>query len=89
MTAPTTTQSVSAQQIGKLLKKAGFTKATTKRIDFETINVGHYEIRHLKSYGLDVITILPKNGTTCFDIQKALEEQGIKTGEKQGYVFVA
>ena len=34
--AITTTQSITPQQVGKLLKKSGLKKATTERINFQT-----------------------------------------------------
>lgn len=74
------------QQIGKTLNKAGFKKASTKRENFETIYIGHYEATHLKCYGLDVITILPKNGTSYELLQNALSKY--KTEYKNGYIII-
>ena len=50
------------QNIAKKLVAAGLKKATTKRVNFQTIFVGDYEARHLKVFGLNCITVTPKNG---------------------------
>jgi len=74
------------QEIAKKLNKAGLKKASFTRVDFQDIPTGHYEARHLKIYKLDCITILPKNGTTCEEIQEILKDENV-TIEK-GYVLI-
>ena len=86
--AMTTTQSITARQVGKLLKKSGLKKATTERINFQTHFVGHYEVRHLKKMGLNVITVLPTNGTTAEQIISVLREQGIEADQVRGLVYI-
>ena len=53
------------QNIAKKLVAAGLKKATAKRVNFQTIFIGDYEARHLKVFGLNCITVTPKNGMTC------------------------
>ena len=85
-----TTQSITPQQVGKLLKKGGLKKATTERINFQTHFVGHYDVRHLKRGGLNVITILPNflNGTTAEQIISVLREQGVEADQVRGLVYI-
>lgn len=75
------------QQIAKELVKAGFKKATTKRENFQTVFVGDYTARHLKSFGMNVIMICPANGMTCEKLQAALNSH--KSEIKNGYVVIA
>ena len=86
--AITTTQSITPQQVGRLLKKSGLKKATTERINFQTHFVGHYEVRHLKKWGLNVITVLPTNGTTAEQIISVLREQGVEADQVRGVVYI-
>ena len=74
------------QSIAKKLVAAGLKKATTKRVNFQTIFVGDYEARHLKIYGLNTITVQPKNGMTCEKIQAILSDEN--TEIKNGYVVI-
>jgi len=82
------TQFVTPQQIGKLLKKGGLKKATTERVNFQTYFVGHYEVRHLKRYGLNNIVVSPKNGTTAEQIISVLKKQGIEADQIRGLVYI-
>ena len=83
-----TTQFITPQQVGKLLKKSGLKKATTERINFQTHFVGHYEVRHLKRGGLNVITVSPTNGTTAEQIISVLKEQGVEADQVRGLVYI-
>ena len=74
------------QNIAKKLVAAGLKKATTKRVNFQTIFVGDYEARHLKVFGLNCITVTPKNGMTCERIQQILI--GENTEIKNGLVII-
>lgn len=74
------------QTIAKILNKAGLEKAGYKRVNFQDVPVGNHEIRHLKVYGLNCITVLPKNGTTCEHIQEVLKEE--KAIIKNGYIVI-
>ena len=74
------------QEIAKQLNKAGLKKAGFSRVNFQNVPTGNYEARHLKIYGLNCITILPKNGTTCEEIQLILKNENA-TIEK-GYVVI-
>jgi hypothetical protein len=82
------TQSVTPQQIGKLLKKGGLKKATTERVNFQTHFVGHYEVRQLKKFGLNEIVVCPKNGTTAEQIISVLKEQGVEADQVRGLVYI-
>ncbi len=86
--AITTTQSITSQGVGKLLKKGGLKKATTERINFQTHFIGHYEVRHLKRGGLNVITVSPANGTTAEQIISVLKEQGVEADQVRGLVYI-
>lgn len=74
------------QRIAKKLVAAGLKKATRQRVNFQTISVGDYEARHLKLYGLNCITVSPKNGMTCEKIQQILSDE--KTEVKNGIVVI-
>jgi hypothetical protein len=74
------------QNIGKKLVAAGLKKATTQRVNFQTIFVGDYEARHLKVFGLNCITVTPKNGMTCEKIQQILADEN--TEIKNGLVII-
>jgi len=52
-------EDIQANQIAKELIKAGYKKAGFKRVNFKTIPFGDYEVKQLKIYGLNVITVLP------------------------------
>lgn len=87
-TTAITTQSVTVQAIAKILNKAGLAKAKFERVNFQDVAVGNYEARHLKIYGLNTITVTPKNGTTCQEIEAVLNLQGIKTQSVRGIVTI-
>lgn len=74
------------QEIAKKLVAAGLKKATTKRVNFENINIGDYTARHLTAFGLNTIMILPANGMTCEKIQSILFDE--KAEIKNGYVII-
>ncbi len=74
------------QEIAKQLNKAGLKKAGFTRVNFQNIPTGNYEARHLKIYGLNCITILPKNGTTCEEICNILSNENPTI--KNGYVLL-
>lgn len=74
------------QNIAKKLVAAGLKKATTQRVNFQTIFVGDYEARHLKIYGMNTIMIAPKNGMTAEKIQAILSDE--KTEIRNGYVVL-
>lgn len=76
------------QNIAKKLVAAGLKKATTERVNFQTIPVGDYTAKHLKIHGLNVVFVQPKNGMTCEKIQAILSESGEKTEIKNGYVVI-
>lgn len=88
MAAIKTTQVITVQQVAKVLNKSGLKKAKTERINFQDVQTGHFEARHLKSYGLNTINVLPKNGTTCNQVESILNNQGIKTQVVKGYVVI-
>lgn len=75
------------QEIAKVLNKAGLRKATTKRVNFETVNVGDYEARLLNYNGINC-TILPLNGMTTETIINILTKENINCYEKRGYVAI-
>ena len=83
-----TTQAVTVQQVAKTLNKSGLKKAKTERINFQDVQTGHFEARHLKCYGLNTINVCPQNGTTCEQIESVLNSQGIKTQIVKGYVVI-
>ena len=87
-TTAITTQSVTVQAIAKILNKAGLAKAKFERVNFQDVAVGNYEARHLKIYVLNTITVRPKNGTTCQEIEAVLNLQGIKTQSVRGIVTI-
>ena len=74
------------QNIAKKLVAAGLKKATTKRENFQTINVGDYEAKNVKIYGLNKIVVTPKNGTTAERIQSILSDE--RTEIRNGYVVI-
>lgn len=78
---------ITVQSIAKQLVNAGLTKATTRRVNFQTVNVGDYTANHLKSFGMNCIMIQPKNGMTCEKIQNILSD--VKTEIKNGYVVIS
>ena len=81
-----TKKMTTVQNIAKKLVAAGLKKATTKRVNFQTIFVGDYEARHLKVFGLNCITVTPKNGMTCERIQQILS--GENTEIKNGLIII-
>jgi hypothetical protein len=74
------------QNIAKKLVAAGLKKATTQRVNFETIFVGDYTASHLKRFGMNVIMVQPRNGMTCEKIQQLLSDES--TEIKNGYVII-
>lgn len=74
------------QTIGKILNRAGLKKAGYKRVNFQNVAIGNYEINHLKVYGANCIMILPKNGTTCEQVQEILKDENAII--KKGYVVI-
>lgn len=74
------------QNIAKKLVKAGLKKATTQRVNFQTIFVGDYEAMHLKRFGLNCIIVEPRNGMTCERIQQILSDEN--TEIKNGLVII-
>jgi hypothetical protein len=82
---------ITAQQIGKILSNAGLKKIGTRRENFQTSVVGDYEVRHLRLYGLDAITVNPSymSGTNALPkIKAALQQQGIEFEEKNGTLVI-
>ena len=82
---------ITAQQIGKILSSAGLEKKGTKRKNFQTSATGDYEVRHLKIYGLDMITVTPSymSGTNSMGrIKSALSASGIEFEDKNGTLCI-
>jgi hypothetical protein len=82
---------ITAQQIGRILSSAGLEKAGTKRENFKTSIIGDYEVRHLKIYGLDMITVTPSymSGTNSMGrIKSALAASGIDFEDKNGTLCI-
>lgn len=77
---------ITVQTIGKMLNNAGLKKASTQRVNFETVNVGNYTASHLKKFGQNFILVQPKNGTTLETIQSILSN--VKTEIRNGYVVI-
>ena len=75
------------QEIAKILNQAGLKKATTKRVDFETVHEGDYEARKFNSMGINCY-FLPKNGMKVETIISILSEAGLKVVNKNGYAAV-
>jgi hypothetical protein len=82
----TVNKMTTVQNIAKKLVAAGLKKATTQRVNFETIFVGDYTASHLKRFGMNVIMVQPKNGMTCEKIQQLLSDEN--TEIKNGYVII-
>ncbi len=75
------------QEIAKILNKAGLKKATTKRINFNTINEGDYEARKFGYNGISCY-ILPLNGMKIETIINILTKEGLKVENKNGYAAI-
>jgi len=75
------------QEIAKILNAAGLKKATTKRVNFETIHLGDYEARKFNSLGINCY-FLPKNGMTVDTIIDILSKAGLNVINKNGYAAV-
>ena len=75
-----------ATQITKDLKKAGFEKAGSVRINFQTIQTGNFETRLMNKFGLNLIMVTPKNGTKAEELQAALLRYNAEI--KNGYVVI-
>jgi len=75
------------QEIARILNKAGLTKATTKRVDFKTVNVGDYEARKFNYNGINCY-FLPKNGMDVNTIINILLNAGLKVENKNGYAAI-
>jgi hypothetical protein len=80
------TSQLSVQQISKRLIKAGLKKSGYKRVDFKTIPVGDYDIRHIKMYGINKIVVQPVNGYDINKIMKILKDENPKI--VNGYVVI-
>ena len=81
-----TTSQSTVQQISKLLIKAGLKKAGYERIDFKTVSVSDYDIKHIKNYGINKIVIQPMNGYDIHKIVKILKNENPKI--VNGYVVI-
>ena len=77
---------MTTSQITKILTKAGFSKASYSRVNFETINHGDFEANKLNKFGLYCIVITPKNDKKPEDFQSALKS--FNTEIKNGYLVV-
>lgn len=75
------------QEVAKILNKAGLKKATTKRVNFQTVNVGDYEATKFDYLGINC-TILPKNGMKVETIISILKNAGLNVINKNGYAAV-
>ena len=75
------------QEIAKILNKAGLRKATTKRVDFETIRVGDYEAREFGFKDVNCF-FLPVNGMKVETIIGILTKSGLKVENRKGYATV-
>ena len=62
-------------------------KATTKRVNFETVSVGDYEARKFNSLGINCY-FLPKNGMKVETIIDILSASGLNVINKNGYAAV-
>lgn len=75
------------QEIAKILSAAGLKKATTKRVNFQTVHVGDYEARKFNSLGINCY-FLPKNGMQVETIIDILTKAGLTVINKNGYAAV-
>lgn len=75
------------QEIAKILNKAGLKKASTKKVDFQTVRTGDYEVREFNYNGINCY-FLPVNGMKVETIIEILIGAGLKVENRKGYAAV-
>lgn len=75
------------QEIAKILNKAGLRKASTKNVDFKTVQTGDYQSREFNYNGVNCY-FLPVNGMKVETIIEILTNAGLKVENRKGYATV-
>jgi len=75
------------QEIAKILNKAGLKKASTKKVGFQTVRIGDYEVREFNYNGVNCY-FLPVNGMKVETIIEILSKNGLNVENRKGYATV-